>query len=458
MVQVLKSFHSLHKKIPAYRHYAYMNRKTLILFFCLLITKASLLAQSDNYPGTWQMEYFPKGGNPSIHLELQIAAAEEAILYPAKLSLQCDSFTAVYELLLVKKNSREIGISKNKYPRIEKPFSLGSATIFLNGIFDYSRDLKGIPTLTISRLQSKPMPVPAADTFQLNKVNKLTAINLINFLKEAEIKLTKINTTQWNDAYSERIVSPAISPAYFGLLDTIYLKTQDGNLHLSDNKKNDVVSITLNGRMVVDRIVLNKKPHAEDILLDTGLNLLVFFADNFANELPNKGKLNLEFGNKKFTLDFANRGDSAASFIVAKLYCEHDKEKDISFKEYNPYGRGEKKLQDNERLMGGIVSNSQQLTLAIWDDAVEDGDSVSINLNGNWVAKGFPVKIRPQFITVKLKPGTNTLTFSADNLGSIPPNTSIIEIIDGKKRKSFSLETILGENNLIKVLYDVKPD
>ena len=80
-----------------------MNMKTLILFFCLLVTSASLLAQSDNYPGTWQMEYFPKGGSPSIHLELQIAAAEEAILYPAKLTLQCDSFTAVYELLLVKK-------------------------------------------------------------------------------------------------------------------------------------------------------------------------------------------------------------------------------------------------------------------------------------------------------------------------------------------------------------------
>ncbi len=434
-----------------------MTRNTLILFFYLLFILDKSFAQSDNYPGTWRMEYHPDASNSPIYIELQIAAAEETVLYPAKLILQCDSFSAVYELLLVKKNSRELSISKNKFPRIEKPFSLGSGIFFLNGIFDYSRDLKGIPTLTVNRLQLKPLPVPKADTLQLDKVHKPTAVRLINFLKEAEITLTKINSNSWKDAYSERISSPALSPAYFGLLDTIHLNTQDGLLHLSGNKKDDIVSVALNGRIIIDRVTLNKKPHTEDILLDTGINMLVLFADNFGNELPNKGKLDIELGTKKFNVDFSNRGDSAASFIVAKIYCSHDKEKDISFKEYDPVAMGEKKLQGNERLMGGIISTSQQLTLAIWDDAVEDGDSISVNINGSWIAKGFPVKTRPQFITVKLKPGANTITFSADNLGSIPPNTSIIEIIDGKKRKSFSLETILGENNLIKVRYDVKP-
>ena len=434
-----------------------MNRNTLILFFCLLFISATSFAQPDNYPGTWQMEYRPNAGTSPIHVELQIAFAEENMLYPAKLMLQCDSFSAVYELLLVKKNSRELGISKNKFPRQEKPFSLGSSTVFLNGILDYSRDLKGVPTLTVNRLQSKSSAIPKADTIQLDKLNKLTAVQLINFLKDAEIRLTKINNNPWKDAYSERITSPALSPAYFGLLDTIYLKTRDGMLQLPGNKKNDIVSVVLNGKPAIDRFALNRKPHTEDILLDTGLNMLVLFAENFGHDLPNRGKLDLEFGNKKISVDFANKRDSAASFIVVKLYCDHDKEKDISFKEYDPAAMGEKKLRGNERLMGGIISTSQQLTLAIWDDAVEDGDSVSVNVNGSWIAKGFPVKTRPQFITVKLKPGANTITFSADNLGSIPPNTSIIEIIDGKKRKSFSLETILGENNLIKVLYNVKP-
>jgi hypothetical protein len=65
---------------------------------------------------------------------------------------------------------------------------------------------------------------------------------------------------------------------------------------------------------------------------------------------------------------------------------------------------------------------------------------------------------KPQFITVTLTPGPNVITFVAENLGSIIPNTSVIEIIDGKKRKSFFIETDLNQNNLIKIFYDLKPE
>ena len=49
-----------------------------------------------------------------------------------------------YELLLVKKSSRELAISKNKFARNEKPFGLSKTLFFLNGLFDLSRDLKGL--------------------------------------------------------------------------------------------------------------------------------------------------------------------------------------------------------------------------------------------------------------------------------------------------------------------------
>ena len=139
-------------------------------------------------------------------------------------------------------------------------------------------------------------------------------------------------------------------------------------------------------------------------------------------------------------------------------FTDRDKEKEINFQDYRYPGVGDKPLQENEKLVGSIVATSKQVVLAIWDDAVEDGDSISININGEWIAKGFPVKKIPQFITVTLKPGGNTINFIADNLGSIPPNTSVLEIIDGKKRKSYTLETTVGENNLVKIFYDLKPD
>ena len=88
-------------------------------------------------------------------------------------------------------------------------------------------------------------------------------------------------------------------------------------------------------------------------------------------------------------------------------------------------------------------------------DAVEDGDSISLSINGKWIAKGFPVKKKPQFIKVTLAPGDNIITFVAENLGSIAPNTTVLEIIDGNKRKPFFIETDFKLNNLVKIYYKV---
>jgi hypothetical protein len=435
---------------------ALMRRNTIILFLCLLFSTLKLFAQTEPYPGTWQMDYVPGQGMLSIHLELQIAPSEKKILYPAQLILQCDSFIATYQLLLVKKNMRELAISKNKYRVFEKPFSLVNIPTFLNGIFDHSKNSKGQQTLTISRLKSKLAVTAMADSLKFDKPYRYTGMQLVNFLKDAEIELTKTSSIPWNDKNSERIISPSLSPVYFGLLDSIYLPTRDGIIHLSDNKKEDVVSVAINGSIFIDRLALNKKPKTEDILLDTGLNIVALFADNFGNGLPNAGKARFEFGHKKFNLDFGRKIDSGASFIVAQFYFAADKDRELHFQDYIMLG--DPPLKPNEKLMGSILATSRQLTFAIWDDAVEDGDTISISINDKWIAKDFPVKKITQFITVTLKPGPNIINFIANNLGSIPPNTSVLEIIDGKKRKSFMLETVMGENNLIKIFYHLSPE
>ncbi len=435
-----------------------MSRNLVRCLFLLLFMSAKSFAQVSTYPGTWQMEYLSHSGKTLIKMELQIASAENHLLYPALLKLYCDSFNAAYELLLVKKNSRELGISKNKYPLLETPFSMGSSDLFLNGIFDNSKDLKGQSTLTLSRIQSKHRLVYLSDTLLPAKAQQATAMRLEKFLKEAEITLTKVNDQPWKSDDINGIISPSLSPAYFGLLDTIFLPTRDGILYITGTKKTDIVTIALNGQINSDRIAISKKAVTEDILLDTGLNLLVLFAENFGDEIPNKGKLNLEFANKKFNLDFGRKRDSAATFIIAPLYCEKDKGRGSYFSDYYPTGDAIKPLKENEKLLGSIVATAKQLVLAIWDDAVEDGDSISININGKWIEKGFPVKKKPQFITVTLQPGPNAITFVGDNLGSIPPNTSVLEIIDGKKRRSFMLATVPGEDNLINIFYDLKPE
>lgn len=433
-----------------------MNFKIYTLLFFILAFPAVSLAQMDTYPGVWQTDYTTGQEISPVHIELHIATPEKNVLYPSHLVLQCGSFSAEYNLLLVRKNSRELGISKNKYPVYEKPFSLGKSTFLLNGTFDYSRGPKGQPTLNINRIQSKQNIAAVIDSMHFGKDEKATAAAIINFLNSAEITLSKTGSIPWKDDENGSILSPSVSPAYFGLLDTVYLPAKDGFIHISGSKKDDIVTVASNGGLLVDMQSITKKTYTQDIVIDTGLTIMVLFADNFANDLPNKGRLQLEFGAKKFSLDFANSADSAATFIITKLYYAQDKNKENSFKDYVPPG-DDRNIKANEKLIGSIASVSRQVTLALWDDAVEDGDSVSISINGNWITRGFLVKKKPQFITVTLKPGSNNITFSADNLGSIPPNTSVLEIIDGKKRRSFMLETTLEQNNLLKIFYDVRP-
>lgn len=80
-----------------------MNRNTVILLLCLLFSTFKLIAQSDPYSGTWQMDYIADPDMPPIHIEMQVAAPEKNILYPAQLLIRSESFSGTYQLLLVKK-------------------------------------------------------------------------------------------------------------------------------------------------------------------------------------------------------------------------------------------------------------------------------------------------------------------------------------------------------------------
>ena len=214
-----------------------MTGKIVLSFFCFLFLASALRAQNDPFAGTWQTEYTE--GNSKLHFSLQIATPEKGLLYPAHISIQCDSLNGEYELLLVKKNARELAISKNKFARSEKPFSIAKQLFFINGTFDLSRDLKGQPTLNLRRIQSGEGET-FKDTTKLNAENAKTYGQAKLFLQNAELKLYKENNIPWGSEYASRILSPAVSPAYFGLTDTLYIPTRDGYINLSGTKKNDI--------------------------------------------------------------------------------------------------------------------------------------------------------------------------------------------------------------------------
>lgn len=436
------------------------NKIMNALLISFLFFSATSFSQTDVYPGTWEMEYLPNEGLPGIHIELKIANPEKNILYPAQLKLQCDRFTATYQLLLVKKNKNQLGISRNKYPVSEEPFSLGGWTIFLNNIFNYIKNNKGASILSSQRLISKRYGATLPDIMNYEEADRSTAVLLRNFLQNADINLIKVNPYPWRDEFAKGILDPSASVNYFGIMDTVHLKTNTVKLIFPYNKKNDndTVSVMLNGKDIAWEIDMRRKNPTEEIELDQGLNILSFFADNYGKLPPNTGKLNLVSGKKKMLMDFNNKADIAATFIVAKLYYYPGNEDSVEIANSRINKFAERTLQRAIKPVGQIDTKSEQITLALWDDAVEDGDSISLNINGKWLVQGFAVRKQTQFLNVTLEPGPNQIIFIADNLGSISPNTSVLEIIDGKRRKSFKIDTNLNQNNLITIFYDFNPE
>ena len=315
----------------------------------------------------------------------------------------------------------------------------------LNGSFDLRRNTKEQPSLTINRLPLKQSSPTHTDS---------AAAALQKIILSGNLAFTRISNTPWKDAFTDKILNPSRSPVYFGLVDTAYVTTRYGSFSAATINKTDMASAVFNGRTLFDQWVLTKKERREEIMIEPGSNVLAFFADYSVSNPSNKATLRCEFDKNKFNINFNNPNDSGAYFVAAKVILMQDKEKINSFQPYSYPGPGEPPLQTNEKLVGSITSKAKQITLAVWDDAVEDGDTISISINNKSIAKNLLIKKRPQFITVTLSPGANTILFTGENLGSIPPNTAVFEIIDGKNRKVFFLETVPGEKNLLKIFYN----
>jgi hypothetical protein len=435
-------------------------KRTAFIFCCFIHFTFTSFAQTDIFSGTWLMEGKEDVTNVLFSIELQIAAPEREILFPAQLKIQYDDFTSVYELLLVKKNNGQLAIGRNKFALKEAPFSIGTWTLLLNGTFDFSITSAGNSVLTAHRIPSKRFGIPLPALLSYDENYRTTVIQLSNFLKQAPIHLQKINQQAWRSADINKILYTYEAPTYFGIIDTLYTKSASAMLSFSENNKadNDSVSVLLNGKLIIDKMDINKPYTPQEITWDTGLNILCFFADNYGKVPPNTAKLNIVFPEKKFKLDFTSKENLSATFMVAKIYYNPNQQQQTPAEIIARKTITEKIKQRQTKLIDSIKAEAQEITLALWDDAVEDGDSISLQINDEIFMPGISVKKKPQFIKVSLYPGENKIIFIADNLGSIPPNTSILEIIDGKHRKSYMIDTNLGQNNAIKIIYDFKPE
>lgn len=73
-----------------------------------------------------------------------------------------------------------------------------------------------------------------------------------------------------------------------------------------------------------------------------------------------------------------------------------------------------------------VATDSTQITLK--DDATEDGDIVSIYLNGTWVLENYVLTNTGETFTFPIKKGDNHLVLFAVNEGKVGPNTVSMSI------------------------------
>jgi hypothetical protein len=404
--------------------------RKFLLFLLLTGLTAAAFAQTDKWTGTWQMYSKPWPHIPPVVIELQIGVPAAGVLYPGKIKLQYGKFTGVYEVLLARKNERQLGISRGKYPLLETPYKVGIWMWYLNGTLDF-RDGK----LFLNRMWEDQFGIWMRGLYEDGDLWVNSKVMLRDVLYRDSITFKKLNGKPLSDSSVRRILQPQTSGIYLGIYDPIISADSMITMQLADQEKYDRDTVTLlhNKQPIFSRAEITDSNRQQQIRLDTGRNLFVFFADNYGGIPPNTGNLRMKIDSKEYGFDFTDRANAFATFLVADIYHH---------------------IATTSTTLATIPVDTADIMLELWDNRREDGDSISLRLNGKWIASGFPVKNAVQQIPIRLQKGENVLVFLADNLGRIPPNTAQLRIRFGARSQTLGLSTDMKKNNEIRLVLE----
>ncbi len=100
-----------------------------------------------------------------------------------------------------------------------------------------------------------------------------------------------------------------------------------------------------------------------------------------------------------------------------------------------------------------LIVDSDTLKVDFYDNGEIDGDSISVFLNDKLIAFNRILTTRSVHFDIPLDStkDVNEITMFADNLGSIPPNTALMIVNDGKKRYEIRLTSNLEKSATIKL-------
>jgi hypothetical protein len=114
----------------------------------------------------------------------------------------------------------------------------------------------------------------------------------------------------------------------------------------------------------------------------------------------------------------------------------------------------ENQFKEREKVINDEIEvDSDSLQVDFYDNGEVDGDSISVFFNNRLLASSQILSERAIHFNLRLddKEDVNELSMFADNLGSIPPNTALMIVDDGKKKYQIRLTSDLRANGTIRI-------
>ncbi|MGF2411357.1 LamG domain-containing protein [Ferruginibacter sp.] len=105
----------------------------------------------------------------------------------------------------------------------------------------------------------------------------------------------------------------------------------------------------------------------------------------------------------------------------------------------------------NNELVKQIIVDNDSISVTLYDNGDIDGDSVTLIYNNRVITTHQRLSDKPKTFILKVEPGNNNneLVMYAENLGSIPPNTALMVIYDGKKRYELNISSTNNSNGVV---------
>jgi len=113
--------------------------------------------------------------------------------------------------------------------------------------------------------------------------------------------------------------------------------------------------------------------------------------------------------------------------------------------------------RENE-LVKTVTVTSEEIIVRLYDNGEIDGDTISVYMDGRAIVSNKGLSTQP--ITLKLKMDESNpehvLVMVAENLGRIPPNTSLMIVQDGDRRYQVSITSTTQKNAMVRFRYQKK--